>query len=163
MAGSRADELEAALQAAFRPPPADEFGSPSSIFEIPRTFELFSHRFGVGPADVIERSDDRYTLAGKLTHAHQSDSGGDEIAWRIVRTRQSIVSATWQLNGGPSRPLATGMMQALNQFRAGRELDGDQQRAERDAAETALRKAVDSSWQSAAQFLIARIAIGGGC
>ena len=159
-AATQARDLDRAVQAAFTPRPDDKVASLTSVFEITPTFQILTHHFSVQPVVLLEKQEKQTTLGGKLAHPHDSGTGSDTIVYRIVKSGSSIKRISWQLNGGDWTSLSRSMMEALSHHRTGREFTSDQQRKSREAVNAALCEAVNPSWQSAAEFLIAHIAVG---
>ena len=153
---SAGSELESAVKAAFEQKPSDPFDS------FTPSFELFQHTFGVHGVEVVDKQKGQYTLAGKLTHL-ASNGIEDAIAYRIVKgiNGDTIKAVTWQINGGEWTTLSEPVTTALSGYWTGRALTPEQQREQTRALESALEKAVDKTWQSAAEFLIAHLAVRG--
>jgi hypothetical protein len=144
-----ADELESALKAALE----ETSTNPVDVFT--PAFKLFGHRFGVQPVELIEKQERRWTLAGKLTRLSPSGGAKDEIAYRIIKERGAVKEITWKVKDGEWRALSQPMMDALGDYRKGLPMPEEKQRE----VEAALKKAVDETWQRAAEFLMAHIAV----
>jgi hypothetical protein len=152
-----ASDLESAIKAALDDTPGarvDLFKSSADLFG--PAFELFQHRFGVETTQIIEKQKRQYVRVGKLTHIAGPGRKNDVISYRITRDKGAIKEITWQINGGEWLPLSEPMMTALGNYRKGEPMTGKQQQEAKDA----LKKAVDKTWQKAAEFLITQIAIG---
>jgi hypothetical protein len=145
----QAGELESAIQAALENTPA----GPVDVFK--PTFQLFKHDFSVQPVELLEKHKGKFTLMGKLTRIARASDLNDEIIYRIIKEKGAVKEIAWQVNGGEWRSLSEPIMNALGDYRSGGPMPEEKQRE----VERALEKAVDGTWQRAAEFLIAHIAV----
>ena len=151
-----ASELESALKGALHGTQlghVDWFKPALELFD--PTLDLFSHTFAVHPAQIVEKEKGRSTLAGKLSRSAGPARQNDVIAYRITRETGVVKEITWQVNGGEWAPLSEPITRALNEFSKGLPMTLERRRE----VESALERAVDKTWQRAAEFLIAHIAL----
>jgi len=144
-----ASELESAVKAALENTP----NGPVDVFE--PTFELFKHDFRVKPVEVLEKHKGKFTLGGKLTRIARASGMNDEITYRIIKEKGAVKEITWQVNGAEWHSLSEPILNALGDYRKGVPMPEEKQRE----VERALEEAVDGTWQRAAEFLIAHIAV----
>jgi hypothetical protein len=115
----------------------------------------FTHRFAVQPPEMQEKRKSGYTLVGRLTRLGAKSSQDDVVAYRVVRQKGAIKSIELQINDGVWLPMSEKVMTALGGYREGAPMPEEQQQE----VTRALEKLVDASWQKAAEFLIAHIAV----
>lgn len=153
------DPLEQALQAAFRP------AAIAGLSLYTPTFEIAGHRIGVAPLTVVETGADTYVLSGTLTYQAEDDSSRESLVFRVAKKRGGppVISAEYRLGKGAWAPLSAPLQDALTRFRTGRSLTPEQQQEERRRFDAATTRALDGTSRRAAEFLIARIALGDGC
>lgn len=144
-----ASGLESALKAALDDKPTGPVDS------LQPTFEIFNHIFSVKPVEMIEKDKGKFTLEGRLTRIASAGGVNDEITYRIIKEKGAVKEITWQIRGGQRRSLSRPMMEALGDYRKGVPMPQEKQRE----VERALEKAVDQSWQRAAEFFMAHIAV----
>lgn len=158
-ARSAGDPLEQALQAAFRP--SDIAGL--NLFT--PTFEIDGHRIGVAPLTVVETGADTYVLSGMLTYQAEAGSSRESLVFRVDKKRGGtpVIRAEYRLGKGAWTPLSAPLQDALTRFRTGRTLTPEQQQEERRRFDAATTLSLDGTSRRAAEFLIARIALGDGC
>lgn len=153
------DQLQQALRAAYRPP------AMAGLNLFTPAFQIAGHRIGVPPLTIVETGDTSYLLTGTLTSEARDGGGRETLAFRIRKQRGDtpIVSAECRLGDGSWTPLAAPLCEALTDFRTGRSLTPDQQKEHRRRFESATNRSLDGTWRRAAEFLIARMALGDGC
>jgi hypothetical protein len=115
----------------------------------------FQHRFAVQPAEMQNKRKSGYTIVGRLTRLGAKSSQDDVMAYRIVREKGAVKSIELQINEGMWLPMSEKVMSALGGYRDGAPMPEEKQQE----VTRALDKLVDSSWQTAAEFLIAHIAV----
>jgi hypothetical protein len=113
------------------------------------------HRFAVRPAEIQEKDESKYILAGQLTRLDTSPAKDDVIAYRIVHKKGAVESIDLQINGGMWLPIRQSVLNALGDYRKGGPMPEEKQQE----VAHALEKLMDGSWQRAAEFLIGHIAI----
>jgi hypothetical protein len=144
-----ASGLEAALKATLDDAPQ------RPVDALQPTFEIFNHIFSVKPVEMIEKNKSKFTLEGKLTRIASAGGLNEEITYRIIKEKAAVKEITWRVSGGEWRPLSRPMTDALGDYRKGVPMSEEKQRE----VERALEKAVDDTWQRAAEFLITHIAL----
>jgi|SRR5688572_3364454 len=115
----------------------------------------FRHRFAVQPPEMQDKRKSSYTIVGRLTRLGAKSTADDVIAYRIVREKGAVKSIDVQINDGMWLPISEQVMSALGGYRQGEPMPEEKQQE----VTRALEKLVDSSWQKAAEFLIAHIAV----
>jgi hypothetical protein len=115
----------------------------------------FNHRFAVQPPQMQDKRKSGYTLIGRLTRLGAKSSQDDVIDYRVVREKGAVKSIELQINDGVWLPVSERVMSALGGYRRGEPMPEEKQQE----VTRALEKLVDSSWQRAAEFLIAHIAV----
>jgi hypothetical protein len=144
-----ASQLESALKAALEDAPR------RPVDALQPSFELFKHVFSVKPVEVIEKHKGKFTLEGKLSRIASTAGMNEEVTYRIIKEKGAVKEITWQITGGEWRPLSQSMSEALGDYRKGVPMPEEKQRE----VERALEKAVDGTWQKAAEFFMAHIAV----
>jgi len=115
----------------------------------------FQHHFAVQVPEMQDKRKSGYTIVGRLTRLGANPSQDDVMAYRIVREKGAVRSIDLQINDGMWLPMSEKMMNALGGYRQGSPMPEEKQQE----VTRALEKLVDSSWQKAAEFLIAHIAV----
>jgi len=158
-ASARDDSMERAIAAALRP-----VGIADMELFTP-TFLIAGHRFAVPPVTVVETGEQTYMLSGTLTHQANSKDDCETVEFRISKRRGGapVVTAECRWQGGAWKPLAAPLAQALASFRTGRTLTPEQQAAHRRTALDAFTRSLNGTRNRAAEFFIARLALGDGC
>lgn len=153
------NELDWALRAAFAPKSI----AGSNLFT--PTCAIAGHRFGVCPVNVVTAGDDSHVLHGTLIHHRGSGRGSQSVAFRITKRKGTapIHSAEYRVDKGNWSPLSAPLADALTSYRTGRGLTPEQQQEHRQRFDRVTTNALDDTWNRAAEFLIARIALGDGC
>lgn len=141
------DDLESALRAAL------EENQNAKTDIVVHDYRLFNHLFGVPPL-IFEKQSKRFLITGTLIHHHENGKK-DQIKYRIVKEKGAISEIRLQVNGGEFRPASDAILTALGDYRKAVPISDEKQEEVRQA----LRNAVDDTWQRAAEFLIAHIAI----
>jgi len=115
----------------------------------------FNHRFAVQPPEMQDKRKSGYTIVGRLTRVGAKPSQDEVMAYRIVREKGAVKSIDVQINDGMWLPMSEKVMGALGGYREGKPMPEEQQQE----VTRALEKLVGGSWQNAAEFLIAHIAV----
>jgi hypothetical protein len=115
---------------------------------------IAKHRFAVQSPQMEDVTKSKYTLTGQLTRLDGKPSKDDVISYRILREKGVVKSIDLQLNGGMWLPIRPAVLDVLGHFGNGAPAEEKQQEFTR-----ALEKLMDDSWQKAAEFLIAHIAV----
>ena len=144
-----ATELDDAVKAALQENQDSPAALPAPVFK------LFKHTFAVRPVVLVEKQRSKFSLTGKLTRMGGPNGQDDEIVYWIIKDKGSVKEITWQINGGERRSVSEPILNALGDYRKGVPMPEEKQKE----VERALEKAVDESWQRAAEFLMAHIAV----
>jgi hypothetical protein len=149
-----ASELDFAVRAAFeheQSSGADFLKPIGDVFK--PTFKIYNHIFRVEPVSYVDNQDRKTTITGKLMHIGQANGKADQLSFRIVKERGLIKEISCRIDGAPWKPLSEPVMRAL----AGYGLNVPVTTESREQFETALTKALDDTWQRAAEILIVHI------
>src|SRR5215211_9231517 len=111
----------------------------------------FNHRFAVQPPEMQDKRKTGYTIVGRLTCVGAKSSQDEVMSYRIAREKGAVKSIDVQINDGMWLPMSEKVMSALGGYREGKPMPEEQQQE----VTRALEKLVDTSWQKAAEFLIA--------
>jgi hypothetical protein len=151
-------DIDRAIRAAYEP------NSTLEVLLFTPLFEIASHRFGVAPAEMKRGADDTFALTGKLMY-QPSGASAESIEYRVLRRKAGapVQTVEIRLGQGGWKPLSPRLMTVLHAYRAGRELTLEQQQAARRQFEAASLQTLNGTWQRAAEYLVARIAVGDDC
>jgi hypothetical protein len=144
-----ASELDAAVKAALEESHDGPAALPAPVFK------LFKHSFAVRPVVLVEKQRSKFTLTGKLARIWPPNGKDDEITYWIIKEKGAVKEITWQINGGERRSVSEPILNALGDYRIGLPMPEEKQ----NEVQRALEKAVDESWERAAEFLMAHIAV----
>ena len=152
-----ASELESAVRAAKQPRSCAELDLLTPVFD------LFNHRFNVYPLQSAWQRKDTYVSVGRLVRLNGTGGADDSITYCITKfiTKEQVLitDVTWRVNGGDWTSLSEPIIQALKNRRAGGGLTPEQYLEQQSTVKNALEKALDTTWQKAAEILIGNIAM----
>jgi hypothetical protein len=138
-----AGPLEEAMRAAMRGPEK-------------KKLKIFDHHFNVKPVERQQNTpkNGQVTAIGHLSH-HLSGRSDDQIYYRIVKEGDRIILIDRQITRGGWAPIAAPIIAAAGTYLTGAPIP----RGQVEAIGRSLGKAVDGSWEGAADFIIANVAL----
>lgn len=138
-----AGPMEDAMQAALRGPER-------------KKLKIFDHEFNVKRVEIQRDVPRRgqITVIGHISH-HLSMRPDDQVYYRIVKEGNRILSVQHRINRGGFAGLVAPIIAAAGSYFAGVPIPADKV----ESIGRALGRAVDGSWESAADFIIGNVAL----
>ena len=117
--------------------------------------EAFKHRFTIKRVETSDLRASAHTITGTIVRHNKEGGKDDEVAYRIVKEKGAIKKVVLKVNSGDWQPLSRAMTAALGGHTKGKPLSNDEQ----NAAAQAMYEAAGGSWQTAVEYLVARIGV----
>jgi hypothetical protein len=144
---ARGSELTMAIDAAIEAPRTDFLTITPAA-----SLTLSNSHLKLYPVYMLDKKGPAHMLAGTISH-QTADGTIHTVAYRIAKHRGVIKEILLQVDHGDLKSISPVMMKALGIFLE--KSGGDEE--ERRTVATALQKAVDGSWLSVVELIVAHI------
>lgn len=120
-----------------------------------KKIEIFGHKFNVKPVEIT-REGQEITVVGQISH-HLTARRDDQIYYRITKEGNTVKEIQVNIERGGWAPIAAPIISVLSTYITGGGFTIPPEKIE--TVGRTLGRAIDGSWEQAAQFLIVNIAL----
>jgi hypothetical protein len=120
-----------------------------------KKLKIFGHEFNIKPVEIM-RNKGEITVVGQMSH-HLKWRRDDQVYYRITKKGDTVKDIQVNIDRGGFAPVAAPIVSALGAYVSGGSITVPPNKVEQVGR--SLGKAVDGSWEQAAQFLIVNIAL----